>query len=85
MRRIRQILQLHFGAQASSRVIARELGVGRSTVQGYLAWRRMPGATAVRGMARSRTTCPAPIVDTPNGAPSGSNARRAPSGRTPRR
>ena len=37
MRRIRQILQLHFGAQASARVIARELGVGRSTVQGYLA------------------------------------------------
>jgi hypothetical protein len=37
MRRIRQILQLHFGAQASARVIARELGVARSTVQGYLA------------------------------------------------
>jgi len=37
MRRIRQILQLHFEAHASARVIARELGVGRSTVQGYLA------------------------------------------------
>jgi hypothetical protein len=37
MRRIRQILQLHFGAQASARTIARELGVARSTVQGYLA------------------------------------------------
>jgi hypothetical protein len=37
MRRIRQILQLHFGAQASARAIARELGVARSTVQGYLA------------------------------------------------
>lgn len=36
MRRIRQILQLHFGAQASARVIARDLGVARSTVQGYL-------------------------------------------------
>jgi len=36
MRRIRQILQLHFGAQASARVIARELDVARSTVQGYL-------------------------------------------------
>ena len=36
MRRIRQILQLHFGAQASARGIARELGVARSTVQGYL-------------------------------------------------
>src|SRR3954469_24976038 len=37
MRRIRQGLQLHFGAQASARVIAREVGVGRSTVQDYLA------------------------------------------------
>jgi transposase len=37
MRRIRQVLQLHFGARASSRVIARELGVGRTTVQDYLA------------------------------------------------
>ena len=37
MRRIRQILQMHFEAHASARVIARELGVGRSTVQGYLA------------------------------------------------
>jgi transposase len=36
MRRIRQILQLHFGARASARVIARELDVARSTVQGYL-------------------------------------------------
>ena len=33
MRRIRQVLQLHFGAHASARVIAREVGVGRSTVQ----------------------------------------------------
>jgi len=37
MRRIRQVLQLHFGAHASARVIAREVGVGRSTVQDYLA------------------------------------------------
>ncbi len=36
VRRIRQILQLHFGAQGSARAIARELGVARSTVQGYL-------------------------------------------------
>ena len=36
MRRIRQVLQLHFGAHASSRVIAREAGVGRTTVQDYL-------------------------------------------------
>ncbi len=36
MRRIRQVLQLHVGAQASSRVIAREVGVGRTTVQEYL-------------------------------------------------
>ncbi len=36
MRRIRQVLQLHFGARASARVIAGEVGVGRSTVQDYL-------------------------------------------------
>jgi transposase len=36
MRRIRQVLQLHFGAHASARVIAREVGVGRTTVQDYL-------------------------------------------------
>jgi len=37
MRRIRQVLQLHFGAHASARVIAHEVGVGRSTVQDYVA------------------------------------------------
>jgi hypothetical protein len=37
MRRIRQVLQLHFGVHASTRVIAREVGVGRTTVQDYLA------------------------------------------------
>jgi DNA-binding transcriptional regulator LsrR (DeoR family) len=37
MRRIRQVLQLHFGAHASARVIAGTVGVGRSTVQDYLA------------------------------------------------
>ena len=37
MRRIRQVLQLHFGARASARAIARTVGVGRSTVQDYLA------------------------------------------------
>lgn len=37
MRRIRQVLQLHFGAHASARVIAREVGVGRTTVQDYMA------------------------------------------------
>ena len=37
MRRIRQVLQLHFGARASARVIAGQVGVGRTTVQDYLA------------------------------------------------
>jgi transposase len=37
MRRIRQVLQLHFGARGSARVIAGTVGVGRSTVQDYLA------------------------------------------------
>ena len=36
MRRIRQVLQLHFGARASARVIAGTVGIGRSTVQDYL-------------------------------------------------
>jgi hypothetical protein len=45
MRRIRQVLQLHFGACASARVIARTVGVGRSTVQDYLA------RTAAAGLA----------------------------------
>jgi transposase len=37
MRRIRELLRLHYGAQASARAIARELGVSRSTVKDYLA------------------------------------------------
>jgi hypothetical protein len=37
MRRIRQVLQLHFGAHASARMIAGTVGIGRSTVQDYLA------------------------------------------------
>ena len=31
-----KVLQLHFGAHASARVIGREVGVGRTTVQDYL-------------------------------------------------
>ncbi|WP_158927557.1 hypothetical protein [Acidisphaera sp. S103] len=37
MRRIRQVLQLHFGSRASGRMIAGTVGIGRSTVQDYLA------------------------------------------------
>ena len=37
MRRIRELVRLHFGAGASARSIARELGVSRSTVKDYLA------------------------------------------------
>jgi hypothetical protein len=36
MRRIRQVLQLHFGARASARVIGGTVGIRRSTVQDYL-------------------------------------------------
>jgi hypothetical protein len=36
MRPMRQVLQLHFGTHASARAIAREFGVGRTTVQDYL-------------------------------------------------
>jgi transposase len=45
MRRIRQVLQLHFGVHASARVIAREVGVGRSTVQDYLSRAMRAGLT----------------------------------------
>ncbi len=37
MRRIRQLLALHFGARASSRAIGIELGIAPSTVREYLA------------------------------------------------
>ncbi len=37
MRRIRQLLALHFGAGASSRAIGVELGIAPSTVREYLA------------------------------------------------
>jgi DNA-binding transcriptional regulator LsrR (DeoR family) len=59
MRRIRQVLQLHFDAQASARTIAGTLGVGRSTVQDYVAraaaswlvWPLAPELTARGGPA----------------------------------
>ena len=55
MRRIRQVLQLHFGARASARMIGRTVGVARSTVQDNLNARPWPG---LRGLwlATSRTT-----------------------------
>ena len=37
MRRIRQVLQLQFRARSSARVVAGTVGIGRSTVQDYLA------------------------------------------------
>jgi len=37
MRRIRLVLQRHFEGRTSTRVIAREVGIGRTTVQDYLA------------------------------------------------
>ncbi len=37
MRRIRQLLALHFGAGASTRAIGQELGIAPSTVREYLA------------------------------------------------
>jgi transposase len=45
MRRIRELLRLHYGAGASARGIARELGVSRSTVQEYLARATAAGLT----------------------------------------
>jgi transposase len=37
MRRVRELLRLHYGTGASARAIACELGVSRSTVKEYLA------------------------------------------------
>jgi transposase len=37
MRRVRELLRLHYGVGASARAVARELGVSRSTVKEYLA------------------------------------------------
>ena len=45
MRRVRELLRLHYGAQASARAIARELGVSRSTVKDYLARAAAAGLT----------------------------------------
>ena len=45
MRRIRELLRLRFGAGASDRAIARNLGVARSTVQEYLARAATAGLT----------------------------------------
>ena len=43
MRRIRQMLRMRFGAEASDRTIARELGVARSTIQDYLGRAKAAG------------------------------------------
>jgi transposase len=45
MRRIRELLRLHYGTGASARAIARELAVSRSTVKDYLARAMAAGVT----------------------------------------
>jgi transposase len=45
MRRIRELLRLHYGTGASARAIARALGVSRSTVKDYLARATAAGLT----------------------------------------
>jgi hypothetical protein len=45
MRRVRELLRLHDGMEASARAIARELGVSRSTVKDYLARATAAGLT----------------------------------------
>jgi DNA-binding CsgD family transcriptional regulator len=45
MRRIRELLRLHYGMGASARAMAREHGVSRSTVKEYLARAAAPGLT----------------------------------------
>jgi DNA-binding CsgD family transcriptional regulator len=53
MRRVRELLRLHYGMGASPRAIARELGVSRSTVKDYLA-----RATAAAWLGHWRTSSP---------------------------
>jgi hypothetical protein len=45
MRRVRELLRLHYGIGASARAIARELGVSRSAAQDYLARATAAGLT----------------------------------------
>jgi transposase len=45
MRRVRELLRLHYGTGASARAIARELAVSRSTVKDYLARATAAGVT----------------------------------------
>ena len=45
MRRIKQLLTMHFGAGASARSIARELGISPSTVRDYLGRASAAGIT----------------------------------------
>jgi len=45
MRRVRELLRLHYGMGVSARAIARELGVSRSAVQDYLARATAAGLT----------------------------------------
>jgi len=54
MRRIKQLLTMRFGAGASTREIARELGVAPSTVREYLG----RAAAAGRLAGRWRRTSP---------------------------
>jgi len=45
MRRVRELLRLHYGMGVSARAIARELGVSRSAIQDYLARATAAGLT----------------------------------------
>ncbi len=78
MRRIRQVLQLHFGARASARVIAGEVGVGRSTVQDYLARAAAAGIgwpLAAGADGRGAGTAPVPHARHQAGRPPPSRTR----------
>jgi hypothetical protein len=93
MRRIRQLLLLHFGAGASTRTIGRELGISPSTVREYLtravaAGISWPLAADITDESLMGIPCPAfpPLRLTPRPAPrllglgceTQTNARRSP-------
>ena len=50
MRRIKQLLTMHFGAGASTRAIGRELGIAPSTVREYLGRATAAGISCQVGL-----------------------------------
>ena len=71
MRRIKQLLTMRFGAGASTREIARELGVAPSTVRDYLVSQSVPdGNVTAAGYGKAH-----PVADNSTNAGRAQNRR----------